>query len=1293
MIILKHLTVERFRLLRELNLHFPQRGSILIQGPNEAGKSALLESIYFALYGEALTSNHEKHTLDELVLYGATTATVTLTFSVSTTELTVTRTIERGKGQNAVLQVQRLGMPTEEPITEVAAINERIIAEMGCMDGETLRNSCLLEQKALRHLEKLRGSEREVTVCKLLGLEQFMSLTDQFQITAQDEQLLHECREQLRLAEIQARIPQVSEQLEQVEAALDAVRVLENLDEISQQEADIAEQEQALDDIHARRTTLKIKIGRVQQLKKADATLAEIIVAYDDIAEARRELPELEQQIAELELREREELPTLEKRVNELAELTRSFGTLQRMSNDLLTAVDTIKDLEHELDQFGEARDDLKSVEEEVAYARKRVEEAQQALHELEERRRAGRPQLEARIQRLANLSERLAALRQAEEQYARRVRNRGLSEGQSSQLGTAQEGLHAAEQELAQVEAEAQQAQQQADALEMRWRQLSASRQIQEWRRLKGLAQGLSDAEMQVRVAHEQQARLTQASMDARNAANLQLLLCIGAVALCLLAVVGVLYAFLQGLLPVVAIAGVAAIGFAAAAVYCYMNYGKASKEKGIVDAQMQQAINKMSTMVAARESAVRTGGNQEALAQIEHELRSLGGPVPRSLEEAQFFLQQANDQGESLSELQQRLQERLEAANAVRNRANTALEKVKSLRQEYTHLDDQYKQEDWDNIEENILMDQAAVERLQQEVIMLAGQEGLPLPSINARLQGGVSFDMYASTPSGLFLSEEGEAGIPELEALVEGTIKATEYEIASIDGKVDLAADLASQVKVHQEALDVLQARQKIIEERNARYETNSPEQQIERARSQQADLRQALQSLQDSLRQRVKALGITFGQTAINGAEAVARKQLESLQITLGSKIMLQEKHDNYVTLLKDRQVALAEHYKQLAKYSNTLGAWIVPPNPFAEALVGLRTRCQREIEEANEASMMKELDTLEEQEGASKARIELCHQDIEEAQERIANLFTLRSRPSAKSYTLNDLVAVWPLLSSYTVQDRRRLTNERMTLEDELTTLEEQELELSEQLQTGNTPLDLEQARTRMEHQERSYESKQQGNQLIKEVQQRLLRKMQPRTEHYLHQILPLLTSGRYHDVRLTVGQEEGTISGGPFQMRVWDSAASEYVPKSALSGGAADQLSLALRLAFAIAVLPRELNAAPGFVILDEPLSSFDRGRTQALVDVVTGDILGQHFEQIILISHSSAFDPTMFPYHIYMDNGLVVESNLPTVPPVGVMPTLAANGLKETPLPDEVAEPEDEASELEPQPEHAVAE
>src|SRR6266702_3358968 len=98
MIILKHLTIERFRLLREINIHFPQRGSIFIQGPNEAGKSSLLESIYFALYGTPINSDHGRRTIDDLVQYGAGSASVTLTLSIGATELTINRTIERGQG-------------------------------------------------------------------------------------------------------------------------------------------------------------------------------------------------------------------------------------------------------------------------------------------------------------------------------------------------------------------------------------------------------------------------------------------------------------------------------------------------------------------------------------------------------------------------------------------------------------------------------------------------------------------------------------------------------------------------------------------------------------------------------------------------------------------------------------------------------------------------------------------------------------------------------------------------------------------------------------------------------------------------------------------------------------------------------------------------------------------------------------------------------------------------------------------------------------------------------------------
>jgi DNA repair exonuclease SbcCD ATPase subunit len=331
------------------------------------------------------------------------------------------------------------------------------------------------------------------------------------------------------------------------------------------------------------------------------------------------------------------------------------------------------------------------------------------------------------------------------------------------------------------------------------------------------------------------------------------------------------------------------------------------------------------------------------------------------------------------------------------------------------------------------------------------------------------------------------------------------------------------------------------------------------------------------------------------------------------------------------------------------------------------LVGLRKRCEQELQEADEQGMLQEFDTLKNKEAASKAKVALCQQEITNAQLAIAALLEHRGRPQPASYMKADLVVIWSLLDEYKAEDRRRLEQERASLENELSDLEKQELELSTQLGAQNKSLDLQEVRARMQQQERLYQTKKRGNQLIKEVDQRLLRKMLPRTEYYMQQILPLLTGGRYHDVHLETELEEGTTSGGPCQIQVWDSAAGAYVPMSALSGGAADLLSLALRLAFAIATLPRELNSAPGFVLLDEPLSSFDRGRAQALADVVTGELLSQHFEQIILVSHSSAFEPAMFPYHVYMDNGMVVESNLPVVPSFSV---ITVDNITETQIP-----------------------
>jgi hypothetical protein len=90
-----------------------------------------------------------------------------------------------------------------------------------------------------------------------------------------------------------------------------------------------------------------------------------------------------------------------------------------------------------------------------------------------------------------------------------------------------------------------------------------------------------------------------------------------------------------------------------------------------------------------------------------------------------------------------------------------------------------------------------------------------------------------------------------------------------------------------------------------------------------------------------------------------------------------------------------------------------------------------------------------------------------------------------------------------------------------------------------------------------------------------------------------------------------------------------------------------DQSSLALRLAFALATLPQESGSAPGFIFLDELLSAFDAQQAQALVSLLTTGTIARQLHQVVLISHQHAFDREAFRYHIRMEAGQIVESNL----------------------------------------------
>ncbi|HZY47982.1 MAG TPA: SMC family ATPase [Candidatus Bathyarchaeia archaeon] len=149
---------------------------------------------------------------------------------------------------------------------------------------------------------------------------------------------------------------------------------------------------------------------------------------------------------------------------------------------------------------------------------------------------------------------------------------------------------------------------------------------------------------------------------------------------------------------------------------------------------------------------------------------------------------------------------------------------------------------------------------------------------------------------------------------------------------------------------------------------------------------------------------------------------------------------------------------------------------------------------------------------------------------------------------------------------------------------------------------------------------------------LEQTSESLRNRVKPQVERYMGLILPVITSGRYKAVQL---DEDYTV-------RVFDPEAGEFKPKEVFSGGTEDQLLLAMRLAFALALIPQAKGHNPEFLFLDEPLGSSDRVRREGILALLRQE-LSQNFKQIFLISHVGDLEAEADTI-IQMDNGKVRE-------------------------------------------------
>jgi exonuclease SbcC len=155
--------------------------------------------------------------------------------------------------------------------------------------------------------------------------------------------------------------------------------------------------------------------------------------------------------------------------------------------------------------------------------------------------------------------------------------------------------------------------------------------------------------------------------------------------------------------------------------------------------------------------------------------------------------------------------------------------------------------------------------------------------------------------------------------------------------------------------------------------------------------------------------------------------------------------------------------------------------------------------------------------------------------------------------------------------------------------------------------------------------------------LLNLARNRVFGSVKEKIEANMKKFLPILTAGRYS--RTKIDEKE-------YKIEIYDREAQKMRVKGVFSGATQDQISLALRLAFALSTLPSSRGVVPGFIFLDEPLSGFDEERRKGLLDLLLKGDMARQFTQIIVISHGEQLRDE-FPHSLHMEGGKVISSNI----------------------------------------------
>ena len=400
-------------------LEFDHFDVACLSGGNGEGKSALLDAMTWAVWGEARKSSGRRKPDEELIRIGTRHMQVAFTFDLDGTRYRVVRSFSRsetGKTTSSDLEFQLKDAAGDEyrPLTGATQreTQSRIEDTIG-LDYDTFINSAFLLQGRSDEFTQKRPSQRKEILTRILNLSKYEALED-------------EARDHWRDAK--KRQQRASAEVERLEAALEDVPDWEA--EREEVREAIEAQRDTLADLRDNEKALTQERANLEATAREAASLRESIAGLEDrIDEHAEEIETLTERIEETEtlLDERaaieeayEEYQSLVEEREALEETREQHRALEQTLDEKTTAIQEQRnEVERRLERLEAERSGLEESLEECAetldhrdHVEARLRQAQAARQQVPERRRVRRrrEQLE---QRKAEAREAIVGARQ----------------------------------------------------------------------------------------------------------------------------------------------------------------------------------------------------------------------------------------------------------------------------------------------------------------------------------------------------------------------------------------------------------------------------------------------------------------------------------------------------------------------------------------------------------------------------------------------------------------------------------------------------------------------------------------------------------------------------------------------------------------------------------------------------------------------------------------------------------------------------------------------------------------